>query len=199
MIRSDKGPKGIIRFKRCCGRTDPEDLASEVEEMRQIFEQAFRRDCSLLMSSDLLCTPAQKRLSDPAGVIDKLIPEAASVTEEITVDFFMIAVPDPAQFTVPLTRKSITAGPAMDADGRRSLQVPCAGIMTLERLVCENTCGTDFRQIAAENILQKAVFVTAEIDVVVRGKDPQVAAACVITVKPDAAVTVYAAVHFMVK
>jgi len=71
--------------------------------------------------------------------------------------------------------------------------------MTLERFVCEYACGTDLSQIAAEDILQNAVFVTTEIDVVVRGKGLQVAASCVITVKPYAAVTVYAAVHFMVQ
>ena len=87
----------------------------------------------------------------------------------------------------------------MDADGRRCLQVPFAGIMTLERLVGEYACRTDLSQIAAEDILQNAVFVTTEIDVVVRGKGLQVAASCIIPIKPDAAVAVYAAVHFMVQ
>ena len=138
-------------------------------------------------------------MPDPPGVINELISKTAPVAEEVAVDFFMIAVQDPPERAVALTRYCITACPAMYAKGRGCLQVPLARIMTLERLVGEYACGTDLCKIAAEDILQNAVFVTTEIDVVVRGKDPQVAAACVITVKPDAAVTVYAAVHFMVK
>ena len=138
-------------------------------------------------------------MSDPAGVVDELISEAAPVAEKVTVDFFMISVLNAAQRTVALARQSITACPAMDADGRSSLQVPFAGIVTLERLVGEYACRTDLCQIAAEDILQNTIFMTTEIDVVVRGKGLQVTAACIIPIKPDAAVTVYATVHFMVQ
>ena len=48
-------------------------------------------------------------MPDPAGVIDELISEAAPVAEEVTVDFFMIAVPYPAQRTVPFTWYGIAA------------------------------------------------------------------------------------------
>ena len=100
-------------------------------------------------------------------MIDELIPEAAPVAEEVAVDFFMIAVQDPAKRTVPLTRYCITACTAMYAKGWGGLQVPFAGIMTLERFVCEYACGTDLCKIAAEDILHNTVFVAAEIHMVV--------------------------------
>ena len=62
-----------------------------------------------------------------------------------------------------------------------------------------NTPGrADLDQVAAELALQHAVFVPAEIDVVVGAEDVQVAPAGVVAVEAHAAVALDAAVHLVV-
>src|SRR5271169_1307975 len=86
----------------------------------------------------------------------------------------------------------------MYADRRCSLKVPLAGVMLFERLVCEYSRGAYFDKISAELALKRAIFMPAEIHVVVRCKDVKVSAPCIVTVESDTAVAGDAAIHLMV-
>ena len=78
----------------------------------------------------------------------------------------VVAVQDPAQRAVPLTGDGVAAEAAVHADRRRGLEVPLARVVLLERLVREHAGGADLDQVAAELAFERAVFVPAEIDVI---------------------------------
>jgi hypothetical protein len=70
--------------------------------------------------------------------------------------------------------------------------------MLLERFVRKDTGGAYLREISAELIFQDAIFTSSEIDPVSRCKSIKVMSACVVFVKTDATVALYAPVHFVI-
>ena len=86
----------------------------------------------------------------------------------------------------------------MHAHRRRRLQVPLARVVPLQRLIGENAGGADLHQVAAELVLEHAVLVAAEIDVVAQHQGVEIVAAGVVAVESHAAVALDAAVHLVV-
>jgi hypothetical protein len=70
--------------------------------------------------------------------------------------------------------------------------------MAFEGLVCEYAGRTDLSEIAAEDVLEHAVFMPAEVDMVMRGIGLQITASCIVPIKPHAPVAVDTTVHLMV-
>lgn len=85
----------------------------------------------------------------------------------------------------------------MGADGGGALQVPLANIMASVGRVFEDAGRADFVEVAGELVLQDAVLLAAEVDGVAQVKRIKVAAAGVVPVEADAAITLNAAVHLM--
>ncbi len=86
----------------------------------------------------------------------------------------------------------------MHTHGGRGLQIPLARVMLLQRLVCEHPGRANFHQVAAEFALQRAIFVSPKVDVIVRGKDIEVASACIVAIETHAAVTLDATIHLVI-
>src|SRR5262249_20133296 len=76
--------------------------------------------------------------------------------------------------------------------------IPFAGVMLLQGFVGEDSRRTDLDQIAAEFALQDAVFVTPEVNVVVRGEDVEIAPASVVALEADTAIALDAALHLVI-
>ncbi len=70
--------------------------------------------------------------------------------------------------------------------------------MPFQDLVSKHAGRAYLHQVAAEFVLKDAFLVSAEIYVIMCGKDIEVPAPGVVPVEPDAAVALYAAVHLMV-
>jgi len=85
----------------------------------------------------------------------------------------------------------------MAANRRSVLQIPFPGVMSLKRFVGKNAGGADLDQIPAEFAFKNAILLAAEIDMIMRGENIEVAAARVVPVKTDATVTGDAAIHLM--
>jgi len=110
----------------------------------------------------------------------------------------VVTVQDPAQCAVAFPRDRVASDAAMNADGRRSLEVPLSGVMLFERFVRKNTGGADLDQVPAELAFERALFVPAEIDVIMGPEHVKVSAARIITIEPDATVALNAAVHLVI-
>ena len=84
------------------------------------------------------------------------------------------------------------------ADARRELHIPFTVIAFAVGFVGEYAGRADFGEVARELTFQRAIFNTAEIDVVIRAENTQVGAAGVIVVIAHAAIASDAAVHLMI-
>jgi hypothetical protein len=110
----------------------------------------------------------------------------------------VIPVSHPAKKSVSLARKGVATQSAMDADGRGGLEIPDSGVVCFLGFVGECSGGADFNQIAAEFTLKHAVRMSSKIHMVMGAKHIEIPATSGVSVKPDAAVTLDAPVHFMV-
>ena len=70
--------------------------------------------------------------------------------------------------------------------------------MGAEGFVGKDAGGTDFHEIAAEFVFQRAVLKTAEIDVIMHTKDLKIIAPGIVVIETYAAVAGDAAVHFVI-
>jgi len=70
--------------------------------------------------------------------------------------------------------------------------------MLFKGLVGEDPRGAHLHQVAAEFTFQRTVLMAAEINGVMRGEDIKVPSPSVVPIKPDAAVTLYTAVHLVI-
>ncbi|VXD01138.1 conserved hypothetical protein [Pseudomonas sp. 8Z] len=139
----------------------------------------------------------QQRLTRAICVVDVAIAEAATVTEEVLVHRAVETVLDAAQLAVALAGADVAAAGATVTDARGELHVPLAVVTLGVGLVGEYAGRADLDQIAGELALQRAVLDAAEVHVVVRAIDAQVAAARVVLVVAHAAVAGNAAVHLV--
>ena len=110
----------------------------------------------------------------------------------------VVSVQDPAQRSIPFCRYCVASDAAVNADGRSGLEVPLTRVVLFERLVRKNAGGADLDQVPAEFAFERALFMPAEIDVVVGPEHIKVAAASVISIEPDATVALDAAVHLVI-
>src|SRR5215470_6618765 len=141
---------------------------------------------------------AQQRLPDPARAVHEFVTEAPAVAQKVAVYVVVITVEDSPQLAIPLAGNGVATHAAMRAYRRRRLQIPFAGVMLLQGLVGEDSSGTDFDQVAAEFVLQDAVFVAPEVNVVAHGEDIEIAPAGVVAIESDAAIALDAAVHLVI-
>src|SRR5579863_10521558 len=107
----------------------------------------------------------------------------------------VVAVDDAAQGSISLAGIGGASQSTVHANRRRKLLVPFTGVVMLQGLIGEYTGGTDFHQVAAEFVLQNAIFVTSEKDGVPRCKCVQIVTARVVAVIAHAAVTLDTAIH----
>src|SRR5208337_1126917 len=128
----------------------------------------------------------------------KFIPIATAITQKIPVHRSVITILYASQMAVPLSRNGVEAQPAMDTTRRCGLQIPFTGVVTFKRLVGKNAGRAYLDKIAAEFVLQDAFLMPPEINMMMRRKSAEVATSCVVPVKPDAAVALDAAVHFVI-
>src|SRR5690606_7453780 len=117
----------------------------------------------------------------------------------VAVYFPVEAAADLPQFSVTFTGDDVASGSASLANGRRDRHIPFARIMFFQGLIGKNTSGANFGEISTEFILQYPLFGPAEINMVMSAHGVQIGAAGVVLVKTDAAVTMDAAVHFVVQ
>src|SRR5208283_2130963 len=92
----------------------------------------------------------------------------------------------------------VAAESTVDANRRSELLIPFAGVMVLQGLIREHTRRTNFDEIPAEFVLQDTVFATAKKYRVARGERVQISASRIVAVVAHAAVTLDAAVRFMI-
>ena len=136
-------------------------------------------------------------LPRPVVAVDIAVAETAPVTEEVTIHFAVVTVLDAADIAVALTGADVAADRALVADAGGKLQIPFAGVALGMGLVGEHPGGADFGEVAGKLVLQHALGVTAEIDIVVGAKGPQVGATGVVIVEAHTTVAGDAAVHLM--
>jgi hypothetical protein len=86
----------------------------------------------------------------------------------------VVTVDDAAQRPIALAGIRVAAESAVHANRGSELLVPLAGVVALQGLIGEHAGGTDFDQVAAEFVLQNAIFVTAEEDRVPRRERVQI-------------------------
>ncbi len=139
-----------------------------------------------------------RRLPEPALVLEELPAVAAAVAQEVAVDLVVVAVEHPAHRAVARAEQRVAAETAVLAQRRRRLEVPLPAVVALEAGVGEDAGRADLHQVAGERAFQHAVAFTPEEDVVVAREDVEVVAAGVVAVEADAAVALDAAVHLVV-
>ena len=100
-------------------------------------------------------------MANPQIALYELVAEPAAVAEEVAVHLVVIAVHHATQRAIPLANGGITTQPAVNADGRRHLEVPLARVMALEGRIRKYTRRTDLDQITAELVFQNTVFMSA--------------------------------------
>ena len=106
----------------------------------------------------------QHGLAETPFAVDELVAKPSAVAQEVAVHFVVVAVDDAAQGPVALAGIGVAAESAVHANRGSELLVPLASVMVLQGLIGEHSGRTDFDQVAAEFILQNAIFVTAEKD-----------------------------------
>src|SRR6185295_3914783 len=141
--------------------------------------------------------PSEQRLAYPLFTINELITIAPSVAKKVAIDVVIETITNAPQRTVAFARNRVAPQSTMHTYRRCGLQIPFARVMLLQRLVCEYPRWANFHQVAAEFILQSAILMPAEIDVIVRGKYIEVASARIVTIKTDAAITLDATIHLV--
>src|SRR5258708_31742154 len=104
----------------------------------------------------------QHGLAETSLAVDELIAKPAPVTQEVAVHFVVVAVDDAAQGSIALAGIRVAAQSTMHANRGSKLLVPLASVMVLQGLVGEHTSRADFHQVAAEFILQYAIFISAK-------------------------------------
>jgi hypothetical protein len=182
-------PQGEIVFQAGPGRADADDALGFFQQLGEIIGRALGGQRRLV---------AQQRLPDALLAIDEVVAETPAIAEEIAVDLAVIAVDDAPQDALALAGTGVATQAAMDADGRRGLQIPFAHVVAAEGFVGEYAGGTDLHQVAAEFVLQDAVLASPEIDMVMRGEDLEIVAAAIILVETHATIAGDAAVHLVV-
>src|SRR5262249_29375698 len=140
----------------------------------------------------------QQRMANTPLAVDELVTESAAVAQEVAVDLVVVAGQDAPEHSVPFAGVGVTADAAVDADRRRKLQVPLAGVMALQRLVREHAGRADLDEVPAEFAFQEAVLVTAEEDDIARREGVQVGPARVLAIEAHAAVALDTAVHLVI-
>ena len=144
-----------------------------------------------------LIGPDERFANSPLAV-DKFVPEATAIAEKIAVNLAVVPVVYAPQQTITLAGNSVAAESAMHAHRWSGLQVPFAGVMFLQGLVGEDSCGADFHEIAAEFIFQSAILEASEINTIMYAKDVEISATGIIAIESDTSIALDAAVHFMV-
>lgn len=110
----------------------------------------------------------------------------------------VVAVQNPSERAVPLSGDGVAADTAMNADRWCGLEIPLACEVMLQRFVRENAGGADLDEVSTELAFEHAVFMAAEIHLVMTREDIEVTPACVVTVETDTTVALDAAVHFVI-
>ena len=125
-------------------------------------------------------------------------PESSPVADEVTIDVGVVAVVDALQYTITFAGVQVATYRASCADGGCGLQIPLARIHAAERLIGENTRRADFDEVAAELAFQHAGLGAPKIHPGAGTERGEILAARIVSVKPHAAITGNAPVHFMV-
>src|ERR1700744_5223169 len=140
----------------------------------------------------------QQRVANALAALYKLVTEATTITEEVSVDFVVIAVLHTAKRAVTFACRGVAAQATMDTNGGRHLKVPLARVVAFESCIREYARRADLDQIAAELAFQNAVFMSPIVDAVAQMKRIQITAACIFTIKPHAPLTLNAAIHLVI-
>src|ERR1039458_6178371 len=151
----------------------------------------FGYACGVLVADDV-------GLANPAIAVDELVAIAPTVAKEVSIDFSVVSSHDLAQHTVPFSRGCVAAQATVNADRRRHLHIPLSRVMSLQGFVGENSRRADLHQIAAELVLQYAVGLATEINLVPQAENIKVPASRIFAIKTHATVTLDAAVHFVI-
>src|SRR6185312_9641923 len=165
--------------------------------MGQDLTQAGQRLLLRCRLEHVVPAPPQQRLMDPLGAVDETVAEPAAIAKEVAVDLTVVAVEDSPHLAEALVGRRVAAETAMGSDRRRFPQIPFAVVEFRKRLVVKHTGRADLGQITAELVFEDAVFMAAEINVTVYGKDIEVAPASIVAVESNAAVTGNAPIHLV--
>src|SRR6185312_8784497 len=144
---------------RCPRRADSDDAGLP----RQIVQMRPHVVCSGFRA-------AQLRRANPAVAVHELVSVAPAIAKEIAVDLAVIAVDNPAQHSIPFADTDVASQTAMSADRRRKLLVPLAGVVLLERGICEDAGRTDFHEIAGKLVFENPLPLAAEVDQIAQCK-----------------------------
>src|SRR5918996_1586096 len=128
--------------------------------MCQGFRLSYRLD-------GLTAVAPQQGLAKAPGTIDKAIAEAATIAQKIAIHLTVVAIDHTPQQAVALAGNGITAQATVHTDRRCRLEIPFAGVVLCQSFVGEHAGWAYLHQVAAEFVLQHAILVTPEIDVVV--------------------------------
>ncbi len=156
-----------------------------------------RVDRLLRIQLDPVVAAQQRRVTRTILAVDVAVAETAAVAKEVVVNRAVVAVFDTTQLAVALARAGVAADAALLTDARRELHIPFTVIAFGVGFVGEDAGRADFHQVAGEFAFQRALFRTAEVDVVVRAVDAQIFAVGVIFVVAHAAVAGDTAVHLV--
>src|SRR5579885_301119 len=102
------------------------------------------------------------RLANPLVGVSEFIPEPPAVAQEIAIDRAVVAVHGAADGSVAFGDADVAAQTAMNAEGRRELQVPLAGVMAAEGGIRKDAGRADLDQIAREFAFENAFPLAAE-------------------------------------
>ena len=86
----------------------------------------------------------------------------------------------------------------MHADRRRHLQIPFSRVVMLQSFIGEDAGRANLHEVAAELILQHAILLAAEIDLIAHAEHIEVASARIVAIKTHTTVTLDAAVHLVI-
>ncbi len=187
VVRADECTQGEVSFQRSAWRADPDHSA-----IGDPFVQIV--PCRGNGSKP----PFQQGLAETSLTVDEFVAKPSAVAQEVAVHFVVIAVDDAAQRPIAFACIHVAAESAVHANRRSELLVPLASIVVLQGFIREHACGADFHQVAAEFILQNAIFGTAEENRVPQRKRVQIVAASIVAIVAHAAVTLDAAIHFVI-
>ena len=187
MIRADEGTQGEVSFQRSAGRANPDHSA-----LGDLFVQiAPRRSNRSKLSF-------QQGLAETSLVVDEFVAKPSAVAQEVAIHFVVIAVHDAPQRPVAFASIRVAPESAVHANRRSELLVPLASVVLLKGFISEHARGADFHQVAAEFILENAIFGSPKKDPVPQRKGIQVVTASIVVIVADAAVTLDAAIHLVI-
>ena len=184
----------MIGFQRGARRADAQETRIFLEQFFEVIKNGFLIHFFQLTAG----LSATQRFTQAQIAVYVFVTEPAAIANKVAVHFFVVAAGNAPNGTVAFSGNNITAKTAILANRRCGGQIPLACVMFFKSLIRENTGRANFNQIAAEFILQNSVFVPAEINAIARGKNIEIAPACVIPIKTDTAVTGNTTVHFVI-